>query len=71
MYKLLLQDNVSDGHCIQIDTPDRFLSIPNRNTEQIEPMDLSCGVKNKNAKAGYKTRNEVHIRYETQNINYS
>lgn len=33
--------------------------------EQIEPMDLSCGLKNKNIKTTNKTRNEVQIYFET------
>lgn len=65
---LLLQDNFSDSHCIRIDPPDRLLPIPNKNMEQIEPMDLSCGVKNKNSKAANKTCNEV--RHLFQNTKY-
>lgn len=57
---LLLQDNLPNSHFIRIIPP-----IPNKNSEQIEPMDLSCDVKNKNSKAANKTRyNKVHIIFE-------
>jgi hypothetical protein len=57
---LLLQKNTADdSHHIQIKPPDLCLSITNNNTEQIEPMDLSC-VKISNSNVVKKTHYETN-----------